>query len=326
MASSTRTRASAPNGNKPATRRKVGDVSSAAVSGIELTEQLGSAELVKIEEIIVDPAYQRTLRHDLVNDIARHYDIVKAGPILVSERTNGKLYAVDGQHRMAGALQAGEELIFAHVVHGLSRQEEAELRLARNDRRSDTTFEKFRTRLVMHDPKAEAVVEILRQQGTQLNLQPNLAIGFNCLAAVEQVYDIDGTGVWLGRAVRFLKEAYATDHPLGGESASVAMLKSAVWFIDRHIDTREADWNEMTGRLGKAGPGDIRRKAVSHKAANGGAAWVNTYRAMVEIWNFGRRDTNKLAWKTAGSISQIGDDYTSAQYVRDKQRDRNRRR
>src|SRR5262245_47300261 len=93
-------------------------VSKDAIKGIELNG-LGSAEVLPIAEIIVDPDYQRALRHDLVNKIGREYDIVKAGPILVSRR-GGKYYCVDGQHRLAGALQAGETEIFAHVVHGLT--------------------------------------------------------------------------------------------------------------------------------------------------------------------------------------------------------------
>jgi len=123
-------------------------LSDAAVTGMDLNG-LGSAEIVGIEWINVDGAYQRDLRHDLVNKIAREYDIVKAGAILLSVREDGTLWCVDGQHRLAGAQQSGETEIFAHVVHNLTQAEEAELRLARNERRSDTIAEKFRTRLVM---------------------------------------------------------------------------------------------------------------------------------------------------------------------------------
>lgn len=304
-------------------RRKIGDLSSAATQGIELNDGLGSAEVVRIDQIQVDATYQRSLRHDLINQIAREYDIVKAGPILLSERDDGTIWCVDGQHRMAGASLAGEDEIFAHVVHGLTRQEEAELRLARNDRRSDSTYEKFRTRLVMHDKKAEAIVELLRQQGTQLNLQPNTRVGFNCLTAVERIYDLDGKGVVLGRTIRFLKEAFASEEYLGGEMTSVSMLLATTWFIDRHIDMREVDWSEMAERVGRAGAIDLRRKGQNHKAVNGGANWVNVYRALVELWNYGRRDTNKIEAKTAGSITNIGDQGTGSDAVRRRNRARN---
>jgi hypothetical protein len=84
------------------------------------------------------------------------------------------------------------------------------------------------------------------------------------------------------------------------------MLKAVCWFLAQHVDSREATYDGFVERLGQYGPEDIRRKAVSHKAANGGAAWVNFYRAIVEAWNY-RRSKNLLRWKTIGSISQLGD-------------------
>lgn len=277
-------------------------VTDQATKGIELNG-LGSAEVLPIDSIIVDPEYQRDLRHDLVNKIARNYDIVKAGPILVSDR-DGVLYCVDGQHRIAGALQAGETEIFAHVVHGLTQEQEAELRLARNDRRSDSTYEKFRTRLVMKDPKAERMMEICEQLGAPINLEPNMHAGINALSTVEQLYDIDGTGVWLQRVLRCLKEAFGDE--LGGRNVSVSMMKATAWFIDRHVDRREVGWSDYVGKIGQVGVEDLDRKARAHKAAMGGSLWLNYYRAMVETWNFGRREGNKLHWKVQGSVKQLG--------------------
>lgn len=282
--------------------KNLNKVTDQATKGIELNG-LGSAEVLPIESIIVDPEYQRDLRHDLVNRIARSYDIVKAGPILVSDR-DGVLYCVDGQHRIAGALQAGETEIFAHVVHGLTQQEEAELRLARNDRRSDSVYEKFRTRLVMQDPKAERMAEICEQMGAPINLEPNVNKGINALSTVEALYDIDGTGVWLQRVLRFLSEVFEDE--LGGRTTSVSMMKSTAWFLDRHVDRREVSWSDFVERIRQVGVADLDRKARAHKGAMGGSLWMNYYRAMVESWNFGRREGNKLHWKIQGSVKQLG--------------------
>jgi hypothetical protein len=272
-------------------------------------EDGGSAEVLKISDLKVDVEYQRDLRHDLVEQIAREYDIVKAGPILVSRRRNGTLWVVDGQHRMAGALQAGEEEIFAHVVEGLTVKTEAALRLARNDRRSDSTFEKFRTRLVMGDKKAEKMVEIAFQANTQINSAPNLHQGINAISSAEQLYDVDGTGVWFARVLKVINDAWGE---VNAQTASAAMMKSIAWFIDRHLAEGEAKYPEFIARLEKAGAEDIRRKAVNQKAAMGGAMWLNHYRAMVEIWNFGRQEKSKLQWKTVGSMTTLGDDHSAA--------------
>ena len=278
-----------------------------ATKGIDLNG-LGSAEVIPIGSIQVDEEYQRELRHDLVNKIGSEYDIVKAGPILVNERDpennqGDGLWAVDGQHRMAGALQAGETEIFAHVVHGLTRAEEAELRLARNDRRSDNTFEKFRARLVMGDEKAHAIVECVRQQGAKLNLAVSPTHGINALVAAETLYNAgDGAGVWLGRVLRFLRETFGEEH-LGGKVVGANMMKAVAWFIDRHPHVRQS---ELSTRVSNAGMEEIDRQARNHQAINGGALWVNHYRALVAIWNHGRMEQNKIEAKTIGSLAQLG--------------------
>lgn len=284
-------------------------LSSAAVTGIDLGG-FGSAEVLRLDALTIDPDYQRDVRHDLVNKIGREYDIVKAGPILVSERADGSLRVVDGQHRMLGAIQAGEEEIFANVIRGLSQRKEAELRLARNDRRSDTIYEKFRTRLVMGDEKAHAIVEVCRQQGARINLTPNTSSGINGIASLELLYDIDGTGVTLGRTLRCVGEAFADEDGkprFTGDTASTSMMKAVTWFLAQHVDAGEVPWTPFVERLGAAGHADLKRKSVSHRAINGGAAWLNHYRGMVELWNFGRREDNKLRAKTIGSITQLGD-------------------
>jgi hypothetical protein len=282
------------------------DVTSAAVKGIELDE-LGSAEVVDIAAINVDEDYQRDLRHGFVNELATSYDIVKAGAILVNERKDGTLWCVDGQHRMAAALQAGEEAIFAHVTHGLTKKEEAELRLARNNRKSDSVFEKFRTRLVMGDQKAHSIVEVARQHGTQINSNVNTHKGINAIVTAETLYDAGvGDGVWLGRVLRFLNETFEGE--LGGANVSANMLKSVAWFIDRHAAKGEARLKELRERVVRFGVDDIDRKARAHQAINGGAAWLNYYRTLVEIYNQGRSEKAKIEAKTTGSINELGDE------------------
>jgi hypothetical protein len=125
------------------------NVSGQAVSGDDFGGY-GTAEVLPVDQLNIDPDYQRDVRHDLVNKIGREYDLVKAGPILVNERSDKTLWVVDGQHRLLGAIQFGEQEVFANVTHGLTQEQEAALRLARNDRRSDSIYEKFRTRLVMN--------------------------------------------------------------------------------------------------------------------------------------------------------------------------------
>ena len=118
--------------------------------------------------------------------------------------------------------------------------------------------------------------------------------------------------MWLGRVLRFIGEAFDSElRPINPNTASTSMLKAVASFIDRHIDAKEADWTEMAERLGAAGSGTFGARRSAIKAANGGAFWVNHYRAMVELWNY-RRQSNKLHWRTTGSLAQLGTASTPA--------------
>jgi hypothetical protein len=283
-------------------------LSGAAVTGLNL-DAAGSAEVVEIAQIQVDPEYQRNMRWEFVNEIAQAYDIVKAGPILVSVREDGSMWSVDGQHRMAGAEQAGETEMLAHVVHGLTREEEAELRLARNNRKSDTTPEKFKTRLVMGDPQAHAVKRIVEKHDLVINLTMTQHGGINAIATLEAIYEVDHKGLWLNRTLSFLREAYPED--LTSEVYSTNMMKAVAWYIGQHVDTKEVNLKESIERVANLDVDDIKRKAVSHKAALGGAMWLNYYRALVEIWNYRRTEAKQITWKTRGSIQSLGHQNTS---------------
>jgi hypothetical protein len=312
----------------PRLRKMSEALSTGAVTGLNLGD-LGTAEVLAIDVVNIDPDYQREIRHELVNRIGRDYDIVKAGPILVSERSDGSLWCIDGQHRMMGAAQAGETEIFAHVVHGLSQQEEAALRLARNDRKSDTAQEKFRTRLVMNDPVAHAILHIVREAGTDVNMVANAHHGINAIATLEVLYTLDHTGQWLERVLDVISEAFTHEDEdgtivpeLNGDTCSTSMLKAICWFLGQHVDQRECTRAEFVSRLTQFGVDDIRRKAISHQAANGGSLWVNFYRGLVELYNWRRTDAKKLKWKTIGSLAQLGDAGTKKREWTDEVRDK----
>jgi hypothetical protein len=288
-------------------------ITSQAIKGMDLNAA-GSAEVLRIADINIDPVYQRSLRHDLVEKIRKEWDIVKAGPILVSQRADGTLWCVDGQHRMIGAQLAGETEIFAHVVHGLTQEQEAGLRLARNDRRSDNMFEKFRTRLVMGDPKAHAIVGICHQFNLVVNETASAYTGVNAIAALEILYDVDN-GATLIKVLKALVDTYGQE-ALFGRTVGSAMLKATAWFLDRHVANHEVKYAEFIARLKSTDADDIDRKARTSKAALGGALWINYYRAMVEIWNFRRSDNHKISWKTQGGLATLGDYGTSVRTSR----------
>lgn len=87
----------------------------AAEQLLEVAKKLTrSAERVRIEDLHVDPQYQRPMDREKVQAIreAKAY----RQPIKVNRRPDGTLWIVDGQHRAHAAHADGEDTILAHVM------------------------------------------------------------------------------------------------------------------------------------------------------------------------------------------------------------------
>ena len=259
------------------------------------TGAAGEIEIVELAKLRIDPLYQRDLIADFVEAMADNWDIVTAGTIVVSRRPNGDLYIVDGQHRSAAAVRAGETHILAQVLSEPSAEEEARLRLKGNFKRTDRIYEVFRARIAAGDPKARKIKRILKDLDTQINYSPTGESGINAVAAVEKLFDLDD-GVTLIKILALQKELFG---PISPEYASSNTLKALAWFLARHEN--EID-DERFKRLYKAmGPAALNRSGRAHKASMGGSLWMNTYRALVTMYNEGLTDASKLEWRTKGS-------------------------
>lgn len=260
----------------------------------------GTIEVVALSDLRVDPVYQRDLTAQFVEKLAEHWDIVTAGTIVVSKRPSGDLYIVDGQHRAAAAVRAGETHILAQVVNEPSAEEEARLRLKGNVKRTDRITEVFRARLASGDETALAIVRILDGIDTQINLTPTMGSGINAVTAVEKLYKIDD-GVSLIHVLTMLKTLFGELRP---EIASSDLLKGLTWFLGQHEGMIDMERFERVFKT--TGPGALSRSARAHKASLGGTQWINTYRALVTMYNEGLSDASKLEWKTKGSTNWKG--------------------
>lgn len=259
----------------------------------------GEITVLPLDLLHVDHLYQRDLIMEVVDRIAANWDIVTAGTIVVSRRADGTLYVVDGQHRFAAAKLAGETEILAQVVDGLTAEEEAHLRIQGNYKRSDRINEVFRARVFAGDPTALALQEIAHRYDTEINFVPDASKGLNAISSLEHLYNLDN-GVRLSRVFAVIKDAWGE---VGGPNASSAILKGLAWFLDRHSE--EIDRQRLIERMRMEGPAAIGRSARNHKAALGGTHWINTYRALVEVYNYNLRENSRLEWRTNRSSKFI---------------------
>ena len=256
------------------------------------TTEAGNIEAVAIDELKTD-VYQRSIKLDKVNKFAAAYDMVAAGYILVSRRRNGDMYIIDGQHRAAAALRAGETHILAQVLDGLTLQEEAIKRLMTNDRQSETTAERFKARLVAEDPVAVGIKDVVEDHGGVISLSGMSGkTNFVALAAAEKLYLVDGDGEHLDVVLSVLGAAFG---PPSSETAPAVALYSISHLLLRHP---EVDRTRLAQKLGQLGMVVMAQRALAFRGIWGGSSWVNWYRAAVEAYNYQLGKGRRLDYKT----------------------------
>ena len=105
------------------------------------------------------PPYQRVPKPYRVKKIAEGFDPDKLDALKISQRADGSLWVIDGNHRLQAILALGwsDQLVPVRLLRGLSYQQEAALFAAQRDRSDPSAAESFRAALDAGDADAITV-------------------------------------------------------------------------------------------------------------------------------------------------------------------------
>lgn len=148
---------------------------------------------VRLETLTIDPRVQRYEGVDdtRVSDMAEKFNPMALGTITISQRPDGSLVVIDGAHRTAASRQAGYTNPLNATIHtGLTIEQEAQLFLLLNATKTPSVISKFLVRVVMGDPDAVAISDIITAHGWKVS--PSAEPG--CLAAIDKVEKIYRNG------------------------------------------------------------------------------------------------------------------------------------
>lgn len=148
--------------------------------------------LVPQGRLSIDHTYQRRLDEQWVNELAENWNALAMSPLLVSQREDGTIAVLDGQHRLAAIRKLladhriTEESVWCEVFHGLSSEMEAAIFGTRNTHRGVNIVDRYRARVVAGEPVAMAINTILQRNDTQVDYSP--INGYACVAVLEKIY------------------------------------------------------------------------------------------------------------------------------------------
>lgn len=138
----------------------------------------------------VDSSYQRRLDKTFVKEQGTNFNADAFGVIHVSQRADGSLWTIDGQHRVkmlpfAFPSDWNKQNVPALVYTGLDVKQEAERFEELNRTKQMRTFDRFRARLKAEDPVALDIQKISRDAGYTI---ADGGLAFNCVSALERIY------------------------------------------------------------------------------------------------------------------------------------------
>lgn len=249
-----------------------------------------------VGRLTIDHTVQRPLDTARVDRIAGDYQLGAVGVLVVSERANGAVHVIDGQHRHAATVAAGygDKTLTCLVYRGLSLADEAAMFRRLNNSRAVSAVDKFRVRVIEGDPGAVAMNAVLERHGWTVAFSK--ADGsFAAVAGIEQVFRGPSRGKTDGHAdvcdtvIGVITRAWG--HDSDGVRAEIVAGIGAV--IHRH--GAGVDLSKLVSALAAhpGGPRGLVGKAKGLREYRGGTVTEAFAEVLIGLINKSRR-TNRL--------------------------------
>lgn len=291
------------------TRRKVRSAieRAAGMTRVEASEIVlnirtsSSFSWLAIAPMKVDPRAQRLLRPVWVKRHEHCFNPDQLGVICVSKRSDGSVWIIDGQHRveLLRAVGWGDQKAYCEVFDGLSIREEAALFLARNDKISVRTYDKFMAGVTAEQPINVAIIKIVQAAGLKI-AEGNVDGAIGAVSSLQYVYG--GAGMASEReGERALRRALGTlKLAWGGHAGSFeGPVIEALGLIYLRYGSKIDDTQVVTF-LAKlpGGTGKLVQQGRALKDSHGGRIGYNIADAIVLGYNRKRRTGKLEHWRS----------------------------
>lgn len=248
---------------------------------------------VALSDLKIDMAVQRAIIPSRVRKIATNFDPILIGELLVSEREDG-LYILDGHHRMAAALSQNGNTpttVTCEVFTGLSKANEAQLFLGRNDRASVRSHDRFRNLATLGDQEtlnvqmaAQAAGFVFISDDVEDATFRDRAAAVAIMRDADRRKGIEATGIeHLTRVLKFYARMY------GNQDRVESLIVKAVSKIFLKHDS--ADEDRLYDRLRGIPPQQVAQMAEQHYANESPVRSLSkvtaAVEAVIEVYNRG---------------------------------------
>ncbi|MFG2336977.1 DUF6551 family protein [Streptomyces yangpuensis] len=257
------------------------------------THTVDYGQEVAITDLNIDPQAQRTLNERRAQQIANNVVREAIGSIIVSQRDDGDLYIVDGQHRWRACALAGIPTIRADIHHGLNQAQEAVLFLIKNrESHKPRPIDEYHVGLTGGVPLFVDTDRILRKH--DLTLGSTSTNGVGAVSGVLQITDRHGSVIF-DRTLTVAEDAWGR----APETWDGMLLGGIGQFLGRWGDL--VDDSDLAKKINRMGTAAKWRSEILSMSSRGGfnnsgtgSRVATAYRMVVNAWNHGRTAAKRI--------------------------------
>ncbi|MBF6149363.1 DUF6551 family protein [Nocardia nova] len=247
---------------------------------------------IPVDELKIDDKAQRTLNTERARGIADNLVPEALGTIVVSERSNGDRFIVDGMHRWHAAKLSAIPALVAEVHHSLDQQEEAILFLIKNRESSKPRpLDEYKIGLTAGLPLFVDTESALVARKLSMGSSGPNTVG--AVAGVLRITDQYGPEI-LERTLKVAEDAWGRTK----DTWDGMLLGGIGMFLGKHGD--RVDDKALAEKLGKKAANLWRGNITSVASAGGiqhsgtGSRVSTAYMLVRAEWNKGKQKKNQI--------------------------------
>lgn len=235
--------------------------------------------------------YQRVLKLARVSRMAKSFNPLQFVMPVVGRRSDGSLYAIDGQHRLAAAVVAQVPMVPVLVIEGTKPEIEAWMFARQNERVAVGQSQRLLSEAMSGDKDAAAVIDAIATAGIRPSRSGGATEGFvACASVLKIIYQRHGSA-HLERVAKLLVALFGSSGKALASYFFDALNRFCVAYPPDAYD--QAD---LTARVREVGLNQVvgRAQALYHAEHSGPSMGLYIARVLVSIYNERRRQANRL--------------------------------
>lgn len=275
----------------------------------EIERQLLDVDLIPVGQLHIDAKYQRPANPDRQSKMAREWNWLACGQLVVSlrrtnngsrhQRTNNvdnpnRYNVLDGQQRLGSIIMLGYGKAPCRIYVDLTEEQEAELFELLNNAKKPTFNDLFKSRLSRGEEKARNIELACKAVGWELDPERKHKTPrhIQTMLEMERMFDV-GKSALIMDTLKFIHDIWPGE--LLGHQQMI--LGGVSMFIQKY--GRKVRITEMKEKLRRVGQLKTVQQAFQYAAARGKSAGGNNRaiafsEAMLMIYNQNRQEANRV--------------------------------